>query len=118
MAPVGFPLAIDHIALVQASTTESDELAFARWSFSVLLDGTSLLSLADSCTAGPVCSRSSVGSNPFILNLTPGFHSLAISAQADGFAFAPEAVPEPTTLILVGTVMAALGLARTTRRRG
>ena len=115
--PVGFPLAIDHIALVQASTTGPDELAFAHWSFSVLFDGVSLLSLSDSCSAGPVCSRTSVGPNPFTLNLTPGFHSLAITAEADGFAFASEAVPEPMTLILVGSTMAGLGLARTMHRR-
>ena len=117
-APVGFPLTIAHIALIQASTTESDEQAFAHWSFNVLLDGTSLLSLNDSCTAGPVCSRSSVGTDPFTLSLTPGFHSLSITAEADGTALASEVVPEPTTLVLVGTTMAGLGLARTMRRRG
>jgi hypothetical protein len=115
-APVAFPLTVDRIALVQASTTEPGELASAHWSFDVLLDGTSQLFLTDAC-AGPACSRTSVGPIPLALNLTPGFHSLSITAEADGSAQAIETVPEPTTLILVGTVMAALGLARTTRRR-
>lgn len=116
-APVAFPVTVDHIGLVQASTTEPDELALAHWSFSVLLDGAFQLALTDAC-AGPACSHSSVGANPLILSVTPGFHSLLITAEADGSARATEAVPEPTTLMLVGTVMAALGLARVTRRRG
>ncbi len=117
---VAFPLNISHIGLVQASTTEPDESAFAHWSFAVLFDGVfqPTLSLADTCSAPPDCSRSSVGSIPFSLHLPPGFHSLSIPAQAVGFALATEVVPEPTTLILVGTTMAGVGLARTMRRRG
>jgi hypothetical protein len=117
-APVGFPLAIDHIALAQASTTGPDEQAFAHWSVNVLFDGVLLLSLSDSCSAGAACLHTSVASNPFTLNLTPGFHSLSITAEADGFALASEVVPEPMTLVLVGTTMAGLGLAGTMRRRG
>ena len=118
-AAVAFPLTVSHIALVQASTTGPDEVAFAHYSFNVLLDGGSLLALADSCLAGAACSLPSVGSNLLSLNLTPGFHSLVITAEADGFALASEAVPEPATLILVGTTMAGLGaLARVRRRRG
>jgi hypothetical protein len=50
------------------------------------------------------------------LTLGPGLHPVLVTAQADGFlTLSP--VPEPTTLLLVGTTAAGLGLARWRQRR-
>jgi hypothetical protein len=50
------------------------------------------------------------------LTLGPGLHPMLVTAQADGFlTLSP--VPEPTTLLLVGTTAASLGLARWRQRR-
>lgn len=101
--------------------------ASADFLFQVLVDGVVLTQLAGNGTnTGPGAISSNLagsretGTESFIVQLTPGFHSLLIEAQADGFARAGTAlspVPEPTTLIFFGTTAAGIGLARWRRRR-
>jgi hypothetical protein len=65
--------------------------------------------------------NSLAGSQSFLLALSPGFHTLDLANAAFGMATAepipPTPVPEPGTLLLLGTTAAGLGLARW-RQRG
>ena len=92
--------------------------AGAHASSSLVLDGNELVTIIDGQVTTFV--PSTTGLFPGILLLTiplpPGFHSLRLEVQAEGFA--SETAPEPTTLLLFGTTAAGLGLARWYRRRG
>ena len=66
-------------------------------------EGTALLQEQVATITVPIC-------------LGPGLHPLPMTAQADGFAdLSP--VPKSSTLLLVGTMAAGLGLDRWKRRR-
>jgi hypothetical protein len=118
---VSFPLTVSHSSIVNASATGPNESADAHFLFQVLFDGAVVRADEGRCTVlSGSCTRGDTDSISLALALTPGFHSLFITAQADGFATAatpPNPVPEPTTLLLVGTTAAGLGLARWRQRR-
>jgi len=92
----------------------------------VAIDGAEVLaSDTSACVVGPgagSCNRSVTNSQHLSLQLTPGLHPLLITVEADGFANSqasstPAVAPEPGTLLLFGTTMAGLGLARWRRRQ-
>jgi PEP-CTERM motif-containing protein len=116
-----FPLLFSGFA-VSGTALGQDQLAsaHAQASIQLLLDGSPVLTEVERqvtvfvpSTPGPFGSGSLILTIP----LTPGFHLLLEKLEADGFASEMSATPEPTTLLLVGTTMAGLGLARW-RRRG
>jgi hypothetical protein len=124
---VTFPLTFSHSRSVSLSTIPSGDPgessssgSFASFFF-VELDDTRLLSnFSDPCFPGSNCNSFDSGSAAFLFGLTPGSHSLRVVAEADGFAnVSPplNATPEPATLLLVGTTMAGIGLARWRQRR-
>ena len=103
--------------------------AHAHSPFQFLVDGDPLLTGADRIT-GPSPLIGIPPGPPFFFvpfpleetllltfPLTPGVHSLRLEVEADGFAYAGTATPEPITLLLFGTTAAGLGLAYW-RRRG
>ena len=105
--------------------------ADAHSSFQFLVDGDLLLTGADRITgAAPLVVIPSVPPFSFFLPpsfieesllltfpLTPGVHSFRLEVEAEGFAYAGVATPEPMTLLLFGTTAAGLGLARWRHRR-
>lgn len=128
---VAFPLTVSHLLNLSGSANPNDSQnrGSSTGSLSVVLDNntlfpSTLFSSFSSCSFGSddvltgpgTCLISNSGSATLSFGLTPGPHSLGVSAGASGDAFAAP-VPEPATLLLLGTSMAALGLARW-RQRG
>jgi hypothetical protein len=103
--------------------------AHAHSSFQFLVDGDLLLTGADRITGDTPFISLCPSCPPFIFfipfteallltfPLTPGVHSFRLEVEAEGFAYAGTATPEPMTLLLFGTTAAGLGLARWRHRR-
>jgi hypothetical protein len=86
-----------------------------------VVDGDPLLTGADQRTGATPNFPFFFPPPPEVLLLTfplaPGVHSYRLDVEAEGFAYAGTATPEPMTLLLFGTTAVGLGLARW-RRRG
>jgi hypothetical protein len=108
---VTFPIVIQEDWSISASSVFGpDQRAEASIRYSVLFDGNVLRSTNQTITGG---SAEAHLTTPLSLSVAPGFHSVVFTAEASGLA----AVPEPGTMLLVGTTAAGLGLAAWRRRR-
>lgn len=114
---VTFPLTLSNTQGLSTSNGPSDS-AFASGSYQVSLDNIiTLASGFNACGFAVSCSSFGSGSQTLFLGLSPGSHSLQFSVNASGFAESLAATPEPATLLLLGTTMVGLGLARRRQRR-
>ena len=108
-----FPLLFTFDWTVHAASG-ANETAFASMSYALLLDVTNVL-ISDERSVDNNGLESLIGSQSFLLALSPGFHTLDLVNEAFGTADAepiPAPVPEPVTFLLFGTTAAGLGLAR------
>jgi len=124
-----FPLTISHRLSTFTGVIPSNETggATARAGFRVGLGAVQQLSSGSLSLCGPndleppprpECRVEDFGVTTFMLGLSPGGgRSLNIEVFVDGEAGSPTAVPEPATLLLFGTTMAGIGLARWRRRK-
>jgi PEP-CTERM motif len=103
---VNFPLVIRE----DWRLASDDSRAAATIRYTVLLDG-ELLRSANRTVAGGFTEVHAT--TPLTLNVAPGFHSVVFTAEASGLA----AIPEPTTMLLFGSSLAAIGLAARRRRK-
>jgi hypothetical protein len=114
-----FPLTFTFDWTVHA-VSGANETAFAIMSYALLLDLTTTLA-SDQKSVDGNGLMSLAGGQTFLLTLSPGFHTLDLAngvfGTADAEPIPPAPVPEPGTLLLVGTMAAGLGLARWRRRR-
>jgi hypothetical protein len=123
-----FPLTIAHHLSALTAEIPSSESggATAQASFDVFLGAVQRLADGSINLCGsndlepilrPQCSIEDIGTTTVLLPLNPGSLGLNIFLSASGQAGSPEVVPEPATLLLFGTTMAGLGLARWRRRK-
>lgn len=116
---VSFPILVTpHWSISVEYVCCGADMAAATVRSRILLDDVEVVQTSDSkATAGAPFPHSSVSlpnhvTTPLTLNLEPGSHGLTFTAEASGLAS-----PEPTTLVLMGTTAAGLGLARWRQQR-
>lgn len=96
-----FPLLFTFDWTVHAASG-ANETAFASMSYALLLDVTNVL-ISDQKFVDNNGLESLIGSQSFLLTLSPGFHTLDLANAAFGTADAepiPAPVPEPVTFLL------------------
>jgi hypothetical protein len=118
---VNLPLTISHTRFPQIASSDRREQTGSDNFFQATIDSI-LLSFFNGGSAaggGGSVTFTDSGSDSFLFPLSPGLHSLVLTAQAGGDASSPipSPTPEPVSLILFGTTMAGLGLAARWRRR-
>jgi hypothetical protein len=121
---VTFPLSVSFSRNLSSSTIlfagESSVITSGAL-VSLFFDNNVLSQNSSVCAFGvPNCDSFDSGFQTFLFGVTPGSHSVRLSVEASGSAFASSAVdpvPEPGSLLLLGTTAAGLGLARWRQRR-